>query len=327
MANLKNIAEITGFSVATVSRVLNNDQTFNVSEKTRKKVLAVAEKLGYKTLSQRQLSTSKMVIGLAYWYSSADEMIDSHYLAIRTAIKEYCDKLDVILKIFYLNEVSYDDIKNAALDGLIALGKFSEVEIDDLSQLHEHFVLVDCPTKKQNIDVVFVDLIEATNSVIEYLLEKGLTSIGFIGAIESTIDGKSIKDDRLEAFINHKEMDNDAVYLGRLNLESGYEIMTNIIKNSNLKKAYIVATDTVAIGCLRALYENNIKVPQDISIISFNNIYLSQYLAPALSTVDLNAEHLGFIAAEVMIERIKNNRQLARKTFIPTKLIIRESSI
>lgn len=324
MAKLKDIADITGFSVATVSRVLNHDNSFNVSEKTRMKVLKAAEKLNYITLSQRQ--KKRVVIGLAYWYSSADEVIDSHYLSIRSAIEEHCDANEIDLKLFYLHEKSHEDMTRTKLDGLIALGKYSTEEIAALGRLNANFVLVDCDTTNPEIDVVMVDLEAATKNVIDYLFESGISSVGFIGGIESTIDGKVVEDIRFETFIKHEDIDYDAVYLGRLTPESGYTIMNNIIKSDNLKSAYIVATDVIAIGCLRALSEHNIKIPEEVSIVSYNNIFLSEYLVPSLTTVDLNADQLGIAAVEMMLERIRNDRKIARKTFIPTKLIKRETS-
>jgi len=179
MATLKDIADATGFSVATVSRVLNHDHSFNVSEKTRQKVLAAAERLNYVTLRKRHRSLhedgkatgdkNKLKIGLAYWYSTADEVIDSHYLSIRSAIEEYFEATDVELKVFYLHEKKYDEIKQEKLDGLIALGKYSDNEIALLHELNANFVLVDCNSDHHEIDVVMVELKVATKDVIDYL--------------------------------------------------------------------------------------------------------------------------------------------------------------
>jgi len=337
MAKLKDIADATGFSIATVSRVLNHDHSFNVSDETRLKVLKAAERLNYVALSKRHRpfhaggkviveERTKMTIGLAYWYSTADEVIDSHYLSIRSAIEEHCEAHDVELKLFYLHEKRYDDIKQENLDGLIALGKYSDYEIAALHGLNSNFVLVDCYTEHPEIDVVMVDLKVATKGIIDYLYETGVSSIGFIGGIESTIDGKIIEDTRFKTFTKHENVDPDAVYLGRLTADSGYEMMHNIIKSGHIKPAYIVATDVIAVGCLKALNEHQIKIPDDVAIVSYNNITLSEYTIPALSTVDLNTHHLGTTAAETMFERIKSGRRLAKKIYIPTELIKRETS-
>ena len=334
MAKLTDIAEATGFSIATISRVLNQDKTFSVAESTRLLILTTAEQLNYKTIGQRfqpnfngQSEEKRLKIGLAYWYSTSDEITDPYYLAIRIAIKEYCEAHNIELKLFYLLENSHNDIKNDDLDGLIALGKYSEDEIAQLHALNPHFVLVDCYTKHSEIDVVMVDLKEATKNIFEYFDQAQISNIGFIGGIESTLDGKVVDDVRMRSVVKNKKVNHDDIYLGAFNADSGYEIMSNIIRNGAVRSAYITASDAIAIGCLRALSEHNIKVPETVSIISYNNISLAQYINPALTTVDLNTNHLGTTAAETLHERIKTNRRLAKKIFIPTQMVRRESSL
>jgi len=333
MAKLKDIAEETGFSIATISRVLNHDQAFSVSEETRLTILSVAEKLNYKGSSRRhpakQLEEAprNLTIGLAYWYSTADEITDPYYLSIRLAIKDYCDAHGIELKLFYLLESDDDDIKKAELDGLIALGKYSREEINQLHQLHQHFVLVDCYSKNPEIDVVMVDLKEATKDIIHYFNSINIQKIGFIGGIEGTLDGKALIDRRLKTFLQYEYANHDTVYQGEFNACAGYQIMSNIIRQQNLQPAYIVASDAIAIGCLKALNEHKIKIPRDVSIISYNNISLAQYTIPALTTIDLNTNHLGTTAIETLHERINSNRRLAKKIFIPTQLVKRESSL
>jgi len=332
---MKDISAATGFSIATISRVLNQDQAFSVADETRLKILSAAEKLNYIPLNQRyqpQLNPPKkekntITIGLAYWYSTADEIMDPYYLAIRLAIEHYCEANQIELRLFYLPEKSYDEIKLAELDGLIALGKYSESEIDTLNQLNSRFVLVDCYTKHPEIDVVMVDLKEATTDVINYLLESNVSSIGFIGGIEGTLDGQALEDIRLTTFASHEKANHETIYLGSFNADSGYEIMTNIIRSKTLQPAYIIASDAIAIGCLKALNEHQIKIPQDVSLISYNNTALSQYTIPALTTVNLDTNHIGITSVELLIGRIKSDRHLGRKVFIPTQLIKRESSL
>jgi len=332
MTKLKDIANATGFSITTISRVLNNDQTFSVSEETKLAILSAAEKLNYRGLAWRIQPTltekSQRKIGLAYWHSVANEINDPYYLSIRLAIQEYCSLHQIELKLYYLLENHHDEIKEAELDGLIALGKFSGAEIEQLRMLSPHFILVDSYSKHPEIDVVVVDLENATNHVIEHLNSMGIFEIGFIGGIDSTLDDKVFLDDlRLKTFLSYEKANHDTIYQGEINADTGYEIMSNIIRNNHLQPAYIIISDTIAIGCLRALNEHKIKVPDEVSIISYNNISLSQYTIPTLTTVDLNTYHLGVTAVETLCERIKTKRRLAKKIFIATELIKRESSV
>lgn len=334
MAKIKDIADLTGYSITTISRVLNQDKNFNVSDETRLKIMATAEKLNYVPLSKRNKTTKKntsLTIGLVYWYSIAEEVTDPYYMSIRLAIENHCQSHNINLQKIYLPMKSLDEIASMNLDGLIALGKYSDEEITNLYAINPHLVLVDCYSKHYNIDVVMADLKEATKDIITYLRDLELKKIGFICGIEQTLDGQELLDIRLTTYINQmtklKSFNQNNVYLGAFTAESGYEIMSSIIKKDKLLDAYIVASDAMAIGCLKALNENNIKVPDVVSIISYDNISLSQFTIPSLTTIDMNTKHMGETALDLLIERVNNDREIAKKVTIPTRLIKRASSL
>lgn len=334
MAKIKDIADLTGYSITTISRVLNQDKNFNVSDETRLKIMATAEKLNYIPLSKRNKTTKKtssLTIGLVYWYSVAEEITDPYYMSIRLAIENYCQDHNINLAKIYLPTKSFEEVASMNLDGLIALGKYSTDEVENLYEINQNLVLVDCYSKHYNIDVVMADLKEATKDIINYLLEVNLKSIGFICGIEKTLDGQELLDIRLTTYINQmtksKRFNQNHVHLGAFTADSGYEIMSEIIKNDQLLDAYIVASDAMAIGCLKALNENNIKVPDVVSIISYDNISLSQYTIPSLTTIDMNTKHMGETAMELVTERLSTGREIAKKVTIPTRLIQRSSSI
>ena len=101
MAKIKDIADLTGFSITTISRVLNQDKNFNVSDDTRLKIMATAEKLNYVPLSRRNKTTKKtsgLTIGLVYWYSVAEEITDPYYMSIRLAIENQCQVQNIKLE-------------------------------------------------------------------------------------------------------------------------------------------------------------------------------------------------------------------------------------
>ena len=106
---------------------------------------------------------------------------------------------------------------------------------------------------------------------------------------------------------------------------AGYTAMIEFIKKGNLPTAFFIATDTIATGVLKALYENKISVPNDISLIGFNDIFVSRYTLPALSTVRVHIENMSNACVGLMLERL-NNRTYTKKVIIPSQLIIREST-
>ena len=90
--------------------------------------------------------------------------------------------------------------------------------------------------------------------------------------------------------------------------------------------AFFVGTDTIATGVLRALYENDIKVPQDISLVGFNDLIASQHTIPPLTTVRVHIENLASAAVDLILERIIKERKYCKKVIIPSELIVRKSS-
>ncbi len=334
MAKIKDIADRTGFSLTTVSRVLNHDKSFNVSDETRFTILSVAEELNYTPPARRQKQVKKTntsKVALVYWYSQKDEVTDPYYLAIRMSMELYCQHYNIELHKFHFNANVFEDISNLNVSGIIALGKFSENELSQLHTINKNLVLVDSYTPHYEIDVVIADLKQATKQIISYLVEKEMKQIGFICGVEKTIDGEELLDVRLTTYRKQmkklKMFDPNHVYLGEFSAESAYELMTAIITKGKLLDAYIVASDSMAIGCLKALNEHQIKVPDTVSIISYDNISLSQYTIPSLTTVDMNSNFMGKTAVDTLVDRIEHERTIAKKIIIPTQLIKRHSSI
>ena len=330
VTKIKDIAKKTGFSITTVSRVLNQDPAFNVPHETRLTIITAAEELNYIPLSKRQKTSvkkSSLTIGLIYWYSLTDELVDPYYLSIRLAIENGCEVKKINLKRFQIPKEGICELDPLNVDGIIALGKYSEREVNQLFELSPALVLVDCYHKHYEIDVVMTNLQEATQEIIEYFKAADLTAVGFIGGVEKTLDGQALEDPRLTTYQQYEWDQPNAIYLGSFNADSGYHIMQGIIKSGQLQQAYIVASDAIAIGCLKALSEHQIRVPEDVSLVSYDNISLSQYTIPALTTLDMNTLIMGQTAVELLVDRISTQRQIGKKVFIPTRLIKRGSSI
>ncbi|WP_210994337.1 substrate-binding domain-containing protein [Haploplasma modicum] len=115
------------------------------------------------------------------------------------------------------------------------------------------------------------------------------------------------------------------VHIGKFSIESGYLLMKEIIESNRLAKAYLIASDAMAIGALRALYEANINVPNDVSIIGFNDNPQSEYTIPPLSTIKVYKDFMGEKAVNLLLESIKG-KKVREKVLISTKLIIRKST-
>ncbi|MFA6801732.1 MAG: substrate-binding domain-containing protein, partial [Acholeplasmataceae bacterium] len=117
---------------------------------------------------------------------------------------------------------------------------------------------------------------------------------------------------------------NQFMHIGEFSIQSGYELMKKALEGT-YADAYIIASDAMAMGALRALYEAQIDVPNKVSIISFNDIPQSAYTIPALTTVKIYQEFMGQSAIDLMIERLKG-RTISKKIIVTTKLIVRNTT-
>lgn len=320
MATLKEIAELTKLSIATVSRILNNDVTLSVKDETKCRVLEVAEKLNYKGLT-KQNNKKNYEIGIIFNYKEEVELMDPYYLSIRFAIEEEAVKLGIPFYKFY----GLDSIdKSISMTGIIAVGNFLEKELEEMEKITSNIILVDSPGNKK-YDTITVDLKEITGEIIELFLKKNRKKIGFIGGR----DYSEKIDEREKAIIEYGQwndhIDLENIYIGEFTSRSGYKLGKEMINKNSLPDALFVANDSIALGVLKALNENGIKIPQDISIISINDIPASQFTYPALSTIKIYSDIMGKESVKMVKDKIENMREYPLKVYVPFSIKLRET--
>ncbi len=333
MATIKDIANIAGVSPATVSRVLNYDISLSVTDGTRKKIFEIAEELDYKTRNERRKSKTfnkRGKIGLIHWYSQTQELEDPYYLSIRMGIEKECFNKQLEIITIFKGDIKQANDQLNNLDGVIAIGKFSKTEVDELSNYSKHIVFVDFSPNERLYDSIVINFRKAVLELLEYLLNLGHRKIGYIGGREYIGENRELIEDERETtyieFVKNKEIyDKKYIYLGRFTAEDGYSLMKKAIKGADLPTAFFIASDSMAIGAIKALHEAGINVPKDVSIIGFDDIPTSKYIVPPLSTVKIHTEFMGITAVGLMDERINQNREISKKVVIPTELIIRKS--
>jgi len=332
MATIKDISKEVGVSPATVSRVLNHDKTLSVSNEKRKLIFEVAERLSYVPMRTRKkkVAKAKYRVGLIHWYTIDQELEDPYYLSIRIGIeKKAIDHQVEIIKLYAPSKSDLSSMKD--VDGIICIGKFSDHEIEDFAQVSSNLVFVDSSPYEEIYDSVIVDIERAVLKIIDHLVESGCESIGYIGGREfAGQDDTPIGEKRervFRAYLEDKNMlDENHIFVGKFLAESGYRLMKEAINtNDYLPQAYFIASDSMAVGALRALHEHGIKVPDALQIIGFNDIPTSNYTIPPLSTLRVHKEFMGETALQLMMERIMNQRLVAKKVIVPTDLVIRES--
>ena len=334
MVTIKDIAREANVSISTVSRILNFDETLNVSEDTRKRVLSIAEELNYVRVKERKNKVKKYNIGIICSYSETKELNDPYFLSIRTTIEKKCINENIEFNSLYISKIlneSSNNYKN--IDGIIAIGIFQEEEIKSLKEISENIVFIDSSPEEWEFDSVVVDLKYGTMKALEYLHELNHVNIGYIGAkvVPHNSEGDS------NELINYREasyrnfmlkinnLNEDWIFKGNFTPDDGYKLMKKALKLKEIPTAFFIASDPMAIGAYKAIIEEGYKIPEDISIIGFDDIITAQYLTPSLTTIKVFTDFMGEVAFDLLLEKIKEERSLSKKIVLPVKLIIRDS--
>lgn len=334
MATIKDIAEKAGVSQATVSRVLNLDETLSVSEDTRSRIFRIAEDLHYqkksrKKIPQAGLDSYKIVI--FEWYTREEELDDLYYYAIRIGLERQAQELGYeIIRIFSKDDWSL--MQEA--DGIIALGKFSPKTIQDLESYGKPLIFVDSNTLYLGHSCVTTDLEDSVIMVLDHFLEKGHEEIGLLVGQEQTADAIPLLMDprqrTFQQYLTAKGLYQERfVAVGEFSTESGYQLMEQLIQGlgNDLPTAFFMASDALAVGALRSLQEHHIAVPDRVSIISFNDTSIAKYVYPALSTVTVYTEEMGKQAIQMLWQTFQGTQpSVPYMVKLATKLTIRDSS-
>jgi len=335
MTTIKDIAIRANVSSSTVSRVLNNDETLSVTKETRQNILLAAKELKYipvkkRGTTNRNSNTSKARVGIVLCQSLEEELSDPYFLPIRQGIEKECKNQGLFdVGVFRLQNLNSGQFISD-VDGLIVIGKANLEFINKISIGTQHIIYIDhCPNETK-YDSIIIDFKKATDKVLDHLLEIGYKRIGYIGgkAVEHSNKSLAITEDRQTTFENRMKKENlydsNNVHIGEFTMTQGYELMKFALKKDNLPNAFFIASDPMAIGALRALKESNLRVPEDVAIVSFNDIEMASYASTPLTTVKVHTEEMGRVGVRLLIERIKG-RKIPLKVIVPTELVIRES--
>jgi LacI family transcriptional regulator len=325
VATIKEIAEMAGVSAATVSRVLNFDDTLNVQDETKQRVFEAAERLEYQMRDKKKYK-KKLKLGMISSYSLEEELEDTFYLSVRIAIERKIEEEG--FKKFPVNLAnSVESTSN--LDGLICLGTFSESMVDKVKAFHKPAVFVDALGDLDLFDSVVTDLRHSVKKVLSYFLQEGHNKIAFIGGRDVDVDGKEVVDLRVPIYRSFMEergiLNEEYIKIGGYTPKHGYRLGKELLAMNERPSAIFTANDSLAVGCYKAIQEAGLGIPADISVIGFNDISIAKYLIPPLTTVHIYMDFMGSQAVSILAERIYSGREISMHISLPTKLIVRGS--
>ena len=291
MATIKDIAQKAGVSPATVSRVLNYDPDLSVSKETEQKVFEIAEALNYTKHKNKRRESA--VLRLVQWYDSEEELADLYYLAIRLGIEKRAEELNIRLIKEQLSELS-----DTETQGTIAVGKFDQAQMKQLKKLNEELLFVDFDGLALGINSLVVDFSQGVQLIIDQFIKEKHERIGILSGMEYTKGSRhEIDDPRFLVFreyLTRLKLYNEADHLqGAFTIEGGYTAMkTYLESHTDYPTAFFASSDALAIGAMRAIQGHGLRIPEDISVIGFNDVSVAKYVTPALTTVKVYTEFI-----------------------------------
>ena len=343
MTRLVDIAKNAGVSISTVSRVLNEDETFSISEQTRANVHRIAREMNYPVHTRRRKprKPARYSIGFVMLYTAKDEINDPYYLLIRTHMKNEATKLKSRTReIFYdTSDSTKSDISRCS--ALIIIGEralwTAEVEAT-IIESNKPVIFVDFSVDLLGSDSVETDSALLMNTAIGHLISVGYKNIGYLGVRENHHETNIPLVSPMENYFQmvlqrHNLFNPDFIFTnskmdfesGYKNFESGYNLCCEMLSRNKRPEAIFVANDTMAIGAIKALKEKKVSIPGEMALIGCNDIPTGGYVSPSLTTMRIDTELMGQIAVRLALDRINMARERGIKVFVPNQLIIRQS--
>ena len=330
MATIKDIAQQVGVSTATVSRVLNYDETISVTDDTRDAIFETAERLNYK---KKVIYPKIENVSLLFWTSNQEELEDIYYSSICKEMKKQAEMRNVQIAIITKKQGIGAVPKNSK--AFIGIGWFSQREINVLKEITNQGVFVDTSPDESFFDSVRPNLDSIVTQIVDFFYKKGHKNIGFVGSSDYDINSfERVMDVREWSFTESVKyyglFDKKKIYISEaLSVEEGYRIGIKMIEElkNDLPTAICVASDTLAVGLLQAFNERGILIPKRTEIFSINDINVAQYVSPPLTTFHIDIPAMCESTLDLLYERVIKKREITKTVYINGKPVFRRSCV
>lgn len=320
VVTIKDVAKHARVSIASASYALNNTGT--ISDDTRKRVLEAAEELNYhpnafaRHLKKRKTHTIGVFI---------TRFGGSFYEEILEGIHDAVLKTDYELIVCPESRPMPKLLTQRQVDGAIVFdSKIKSDIIVKLASKRFPIIVLDRYLEADYLLPLLLDNQQGTKEAFCHLYNQGARRIFFVSGASDSFDNM----ERKRAFLNEGQQNNLTIecFSGNFTEQSGYDVAREIITSHDLPEAVFCANDQMAIGFIRAMKEHQLKAPDDVAIVGFDDIQIAKYMQPTLSTIGASRFTWGATAATQLIDFLEKDSPFPKLYRIPTKLIQRESS-
>ncbi|MBO7746955.1 LacI family DNA-binding transcriptional regulator [Paenibacillus sp. MWE-103] len=337
MAKLKDIAERVGVSISTVSRVMKNDANRSVSDETRRKIWETAEALGYTATrpskTKKQEPTHAFRIGCVV--AMPQNKYNNPYFSV---ILEGIEKTlaDAGMRLEFVSSIEkHADIENLKslvkenrVDGMLVVERIDGEAYQWIKANVRTVVGVDIADN--DIPMISYDRAAAAKEAVAYLIGQGHRSIAYIGGAEFHDDFRGER--RYRGYRSAMEeagltVDDDWVIDVKWDVSLSYELTKKAFETSGrAPTAIFAASDMMAIAAMRAATERGLRIPQDIAFFGVDNIEISEFTSPPLSTIHVPKLEMGMFAAKLLLDYMEHQYAIPVKMIIPYKMMLRHST-
>ena len=328
---IEEVAKLSGVSRSTVSRVINNDP--NVKESTRARVKEVIRKVNYRPNSvARGLASGRTrIIGLVLPTAQSSLFTDPYYPRLIQGITAVCNARDYSVMLWLTNPEQEQSkihqlVSDSLLDGMvIASYLIDDPILEALTKAGLPFLLIGRHPTRTDLSYLDADNLQGAREAVVHLLRLGRSRVATITGPKNMIAGIDRREGYERAFRERGMSPDPALMVeGDFSESGGYTSMMRLIPQN--PDAVFVASDTMAVGALRALRESGKRIPEDVAVVGFDDIPSAAHMDPPLTTVRQSIQGMGQLAAETLIQIVNEGTAPPHRLVLPTELVIRSSS-
>lgn len=332
---LKEIAKEAGVSISTVSRVINGNGAKAAGKEVQERIWEIVRRSDYipnaaakslKTGAPLPCGSRTVSKQLACIFARVESRnaTDPFFSRLADSIEREAFQLGYLLKhsfsSFDLNDpATYRLLEANNVSGAVILGRCDKATVKFLRKNFNHVIYVALNPFDAKYDQVICDAKAAGAYVTTYLEELGHRQIAYVG--------ETVNENRYQGYLSALQFPfcRDYVVNAPLSMDGGYRGADELLRRKTDVSAVFFGNDSMAVGALRRFKEAGVRIPEDLSIISIDDIDMAQYVTPMLTTLHIPTEEMGRTAAKILIDRIEGGHMLPMRIDLPFRLVKRES--
>lgn len=332
---LKEIAAEAGVSISTVSRVINKNTKSPASKEVQDRIWEIVRRTNYLPDSSAKKQEEALKSESPEPYHSIaclfarvpDGKSDFFFSTLARSIEKEAFRRNYILK-YTFSAFDIDDpytmqlITANEIDGIAVLGRCDKQLLKFLRKHFQYVVYTGLNNLDAKYDQIICDGEQISKDVVTYLIHQGHKKIAYIG--------ETVNENRYVGYCNallKADIPLNEKYIANIMLstEGGYKGACQLLDSGCDATAFFCADDMTAIGAMRAIKDHGLRIPEDISVASIDDIDTSQHLTPMLTTVHIPLDEMGSMAAKILIDRIEGGHEQHLKILFPYSLMERQS--